>query len=784
MRILVSKPDSLGDQLIIARHLQALARSNPDVFILWHVCTGLDEVASLFEGVGVFIPSLQEPPEAEAARLSGLHETGLILVPVPLHPFAEWTSQTDEGLAWWGAFLAAQSWDAAVAAVGNRTWVAEAAVAASRAPIRIGAAVTPARQIPVNAAAETISRCAPLFTIELPANPEAPEEGLMVRLLEALPLARPVPLPDRAALRLPSVQPRVATRQVLLAPGVGGPPYRAWPPARFLEMAARLRADGWSPLFVEGPSDAEFFRPIRDAGQGESIRTFGRGRLSDLARLVQQSDALICNDTAYVHLAALLGVPAVGVFGGGQKQRFHPQLGQVKVVQGLPACSGCQWHCVFEKYPCVSDIPVDVVWEAWIALIDRRDLTPVPFIPAWSASEDGAVLVARLQREILTLDADRFARLQIIQTLLDRQRARTALQTATQPPSSPTVPPAPAGPTFSVVIPMGRPESAGPTLTALAQQVVPPVAWEVVVAGAGETSIPSSHAGLSLNRVVLPGRAPPSQTRNAGVALARGRWLVFIDDDIQPAPDFLAGAAALIRQIEETKSTVAAIGARLPGRRGGFWERVTDLSNFWSQQDKVARDCDWLYSAAMLVRADAFRAIGGFDPQLAVGEDVDLCRRLAAQGWSLRYEPSLIAYHDHRRDTALRAWRYFWRNGEGAKFFFRSIGGTCAFSIKTVWLKTWSDFRDNRVHQARYGGSLGWHAPAVWFNYLIVETSLEWHWQRHLRHDRRYLSLPARTRSDSTAARALAAFDARQPLRGAWLYTWAMLQDFANPVRR
>lgn len=781
MRILVSKPDSLGDQLILARHLQALALANPDAFILWHVRAGMEDIASLFAGVAVFAPNFQASPKDEAARLSGLHGQGLVLVPVPLHPFAEWTSATDTGLAWWQAFLTAQTWDAVVAAIGNRTWVAEATVAASRAPVRIGAAATTARQIPVNAAGVLIAQCAPLFTHEVPADPESPEERLLIRLLEALPLARPTTTLDRARLRLPPAAPRASTRKVILAPGVGGPFYRAWPATRFLELESRLRAEGWSPLFVEGPADAEFLRPIREAGRGDSIRTIGRGELAELAQLIRESDAIVCNDTAYVHLAALLGVPTIGIFGGGQKQRFHPQLGQVKIVQGLPACAGCQWHCVFEKYPCVADIPVEVVWDAWVALMDRRNTEVVPFVPAWSASEGGDALVARLQREILLLDADRFARLQIIQTLLDQQRAAAAPSVA---PPDPPPPPGPPSPTFSVVIPMGRPETAQPTLTALAQQVTPPVAWELVVAGAGETAILSAHAGLSLNRAVLPTQAPPSQTRNAGVALARGRWLVFIDDDIQPAPDFLACAAALIRQIEETKPTVAAFGARLPGRRGGFWERVTDLSNFWSQQDKVSRDCDWLYSAALLVRADAFRAIGGFDPQLAVGEDVDLCRRLVAQGWTLRYEPSLVAYHDHQRDTAFRTWRYFWRNGEGAKFFFRSIGGTCAFSVKTVWLKTWSDFQGNRAHQTRYGGKLGWYAPAVWLNYLIVETSLEWHWQRHLRHDRRYLSLPARTRSDSTAARALAAFDAHHPLRGAWLYTLAIFQDFANPVRR
>ncbi|MBP7141029.1 MAG: glycosyltransferase [Opitutaceae bacterium] len=776
MRILVSKPDSLGDQLIIAPLLQAVAIANPEALVVWHVREGMENVAPLFAGIAVFPPDLSSPAGEEASRFGSLHRCGLVMVPFPLDPFADWSTETERRLDWWGTFLRSQNWDAAVAAVGNRTWVAEASIAAARAPLRIGAVATQARQIPVNAAGDLIAGCTPLFTSEVPFDPELPETLLLRSLLQALPLPIPPRWERPAALKIGRHEPAMEKRPVILAPGVGGPAWRAWPSARFMELEEQLQADGWIVTYAEGPDDAGFLNSIREK-PGRDIRSFARGELLGLANLFRQSSAVICNDTAYVHLAALLDVPAIGVFGGGQKQRFHPQQGRIKVVQGLPECAGCQWHCVFENYPCVSDIPVASIWQAFESLISNADRTARTYVPEWPEERRGRALVSRLQREILFLDADRFARLQIIQSLLERQRAPASRETSGSPPPE-------TAPVLSVVIPMGRPETAGPTLNALVRQVTPGVDWEVVVAGAGGTSVPEHYQGLMLTRVLLPTRAPPSQTRNAGVTRTRGRWLVFIDDDIHPADDFMASAASLVRRIEADASKVAAIGARIPGRRGGFWERVTDLSNFWSQQDMVARDCDWLYSAALIVRADAFRDAGGFDPQLAVGEDVDLCRRLATRGHMLRYEPSLVAYHDHQRNTPLRTWRYFWRNGEGARYFFRSIGGTCAFSLKTVWLKTWSDFRGNQAHQERYGGRLGWHAPAIWFNYLIVETSLEWHWQKYLRQDRRHTGLPVRTRSDATAARALEAFDGKRRLLGAWLCLLATLQDFANPVRR
>jgi hypothetical protein len=82
--------------------------------------------------------------------------------------------------------------------------------------------------------------------------------------------------------------------------------------------------------------------------------------------------------------------------------------------------------------------------------------------------EDGPALLRRLQGEILHLDADRFARLQIIQTLLDT--ARRAAPAPAPSPTSPVSAPAPVEELVSIIIPVGRPERALPTLLSLAAQ--------------------------------------------------------------------------------------------------------------------------------------------------------------------------------------------------------------------------------------------------------------------------------------------------------------------------
>ncbi len=53
-------------------------------------------------------------------------------------------------------------------------------------------------------------------------------------------------------------------------------------------------------------------------------------------------------------------------------------------------------------------------------------------------------------------------------------------------------------------------------------------------------------------------------------------------------------------------------------------------------------------TAAVVARVDAIRAIGGFDPGLRVGEDVDLVWRLERAGRRVRYEPSSVVTHAPR----------------------------------------------------------------------------------------------------------------------------------------
>ena len=66
------------------------------------------------------------------------------------------------------------------------------------------------------------------------------------------------------------------------------------------------------------------------------------------------------------------------------------------------------------------------------------------------------------------------------------------------------------------------------------------------------------------------------------------------------------------------------------------------------------RSVGWVIGAAMLVRREAFDAVGGFDEGFFLYmEDADLCRRLHLAGWGVEYLPGLRLRHGYARASSV-----------------------------------------------------------------------------------------------------------------------------------
>lgn len=814
-KILVSKPDALGDQILATGFVQALRRRWPDARIIWHVRSGMEVIASLVAETEVFHFDRTADPASEAARLWSATSAPIVIVPCAIHPFGNWEPGLLEHYAWWGKFLAATSWDLAVAPVVNRTALSDFTVTASGATRRVAFQTNRACQPMIEAVYIHLPGHKPSFTDEIPSSLAGSEWTLQGDLLAVIApgelLAPPaLSLPFAATAAAEQILGSNSKPLALIAPGVGEHSQRAWPMPQFVRLAADLRARGCNVRWIEGPHDADCFAPLPDAESHARIK-IEADRLDVLAALFRRAALVLCNDTAYVHLAAALDTPTVAIFGAGQKGRFVPRFGRVHVVQGDPACRGCQWQCAFDRYVCVQDVPYASVWNSVEAQLAAgaagHGRCDVP-LPATTAPGDRTAELefARdwFQQELFFLRWDGWARLQIINDVIERikfrdrqiielagERDALRARLAEQQKAIASAPPKPVLPKLSVIIPMGRPERADGTLRSLIQQTLRPPLWEVVVVGVGASSLRSRYPELPLVPVDLERNVLPPRTRAEGVKRATGEWYVFVDDDIQLAPDFfemLARALAIPAPTQPADALpIGAIGVRLPGGRGTFFEHLTDISNFWAQQSPiraVPHTVWFLYSATFVVRAEAYHRSGGFNVDLPNGEDVDLTQRIKAAGYILAYEPSLVARHFHGRDSLFRMWRYFWKNGNAAQYFFAQLGGVCCFSIRTVLRRTWGDIQMNRRYQKTQGVRLGGRVPWILLNYLIVETSLESHYQQYLWQSKRYQELPARTASDRRAVKAFSALQQGRKLRGVAHYALATLQNLADPVRR
>jgi GT2 family glycosyltransferase/glycosyltransferase involved in cell wall biosynthesis len=142
---------------------------------------------------------------------------------------------------------------------------------------------------------------------------------------------------------------------------------------------------------------------------------------------------------------------------------------------------------------------------------------------------------------------------------------------------------------------------------------------------------------------------------NAGVAAARGRHVLFLNNDTLPQGSWLDEMTDTLHR----RPKAGVIGARLifPDGRlqeaGGLIFRDASGWNYGRLGDPedprvtFERPVDYCSGAAMLVRGELLRSLGGFDERFAPAyyEDTDLCFAAREHGWEVWYQPDAIVVH-------------------------------------------------------------------------------------------------------------------------------------------
>lgn len=124
--------------------------------------------------------------------------------------------------------------------------------------------------------------------------------------------------------------------RVLLHPGAGSIRKR-WPILNFLEVEARLKADGLEPEFILGPAEEDLVGALPRAHRTVYILT----ELIDLAALLNSAGGYIGNDSGASHLAVFLGVPSAVIFGPADPKRWKPVGRAVEILRPGLECRPC-----------------------------------------------------------------------------------------------------------------------------------------------------------------------------------------------------------------------------------------------------------------------------------------------------------------------------------------------------------------------------------------------------------------------------------------------------------
>lgn len=250
-------------------------------------------------------------------------------------------------------------------------------------------------------------------------------------------------------------------------------------------------------------------------------------------------------------------------------------------------------------------------------------------------------------------------------------------------------PPRPVeGPGVAVVIPVHNDAGGLSATIAALRTTAAPDRLVVVDDHSDDPYGIAAAAGPDATLIRQPRRDGPAAARNAGWRATTDPLIAFLDANCEPRPGWLDH---LLPHFADEQ--VAAVAPRIiPAPVPGAPALLTAYEADRSPLDLGPREASvrprsrvaYVPSAALVVRRRALEATGGFDETLAVGEDVDLVWRLAAAGWTIRYQPAAVVGHPAR--SGWGAWlRQRYTYGTSAASLARRHGRAVAPASVPVW---------------------------------------------------------------------------------------------------
>jgi GT2 family glycosyltransferase/ADP-heptose:LPS heptosyltransferase len=191
-------------------------------------------------------------------------------------------------------------------------------------------------------------------------------------------------------------------------------------------------------------------------------------------------------------------------------------------------------------------------------------------------------------------------------------------------------------------------------------EAVLPQVDEVVVSldGAATGDSLPQHPKIRLVHSPAGQKTGFGKTCNRGARASRGRYILFLNDDL-----YLAPGAVRQMKMSACEQKVAIVGGlwRYPdgtiqhggGNRGSGDVGFGHLD--WKKKEAThidPVDMEFVTAACMMVRREAFYQVGAFGEEFGnYSEDADLCMKVRQAGWRVVFNPRATGIHDESQTT-------------------------------------------------------------------------------------------------------------------------------------
>jgi len=183
------------------------------------------------------------------------------------------------------------------------------------------------------------------------------------------------------------------------------------------------------------------------------------------------------------------------------------------------------------------------------------------------------------------------------------------------------------------------------------------ISYEIIIADDCSTDITKQIKKVIQNINVITNTVNLRFLKNCNNAAknAKGKYILFLNNDTQVQENWLLPLVELM----EKDHSIGAVGSKLVYENitlqeaGGIYWNDASAWNYGRFNDPAlpeynyVREVDYISGAALMIRMDIWKNLGGFDEQFspAYCEDADICFSIRKLGYKVMYQPASVVVH-------------------------------------------------------------------------------------------------------------------------------------------